>query len=450
MTKMQPHANALPHAFTGCFRKRAMADVLKLTPQMDARVNAEHRALPNASGFICNDKGRPLAIEANAITVIEGATRFGGLFYDTLRESIRITDSGESRGWTDDDDLAALEWMQREAGLPGLRLGVAQNAVRRVASKRHRDPLLEWFADLPQWDDVPRVEAALCDAWGVTDTVITRATSRNFFRALAARGTIPAAKVDTIFVFEGPQGVLKSTALELLGGEFYAEISAPIGSADFAREIRAVLIAELGELSAMRGREAQQIKQALSRRYDRYVEKYERNPREYPRRCVFVGTTNDETYWHDSTGARRLVPVRVGDIRLDLIRDNRAQWLAEALSDIKSGQQWHEWPEGIDDEREERQDIDPWELTLRDMIANGRQVGADSLGREPWPTGWISSAEIMRSWLRLEPHQQGRGAGARIGHVMRRLGYCPRNKGHENVRGWEHDAKFEANKCSQG
>src|SRR5262249_41090299 len=151
-----------------------------------------------------------------------------------------------------------------------------------------------------------------------------------------------------IFVFEGPQGALKSTALEKLGGDFYAEISAPIGSADFAREIRAVLIAELGELSALRGREVQQIKQALSRRYDRYVEKYERNPREYPRRCVFVGTTNDETYWHDSTGARRLIPIRVGDIRLDLIANNRMQWFAEALADVRAGKHWHEWPSAIE------------------------------------------------------------------------------------------------------
>jgi putative DNA primase/helicase len=225
----------------------------------------------------------------------------------------------------------------------------------------------------------------------------------------------------------------------LLGGEFYAEVSAPIGSADFAREIRAVLIAELGELSALRGREVQQVKQALSRRYDRYVEKYERNPRQYPRRCVFVGTTNDETYWHDSTGARRLVPVRVGDIRLDLIRENCAQWLAEALADVRRGQPWHEWPAAIDDEREERQDVDPWEHTLRDLIANGRQTGLDGQGREPWPAGWISSADIMRRWLRLEPHQQGRGASGRIGHVMRRLGYRPERHGKERERGWVAD-----------
>lgn len=253
--------------------------------------------LPNTLGLICNAKGRALAIEANAITAIEAEPRFAGLFYDTLRECIRIAaNSTKARGWTDDDDLAALEWMQRETGMPGLRLGVVQNAVRRVASKRQRDPLLEYFEALPVWDGTPRIESALCDAWGVRDTAVSRATSRNFFRALAARGTTPACKLDTIFVYEGGQGVLKTTALELLGGEFYAEISAPIGSNDFVREIRAVLIAELGELSALRGREVQQIKQALSRRWDRYVEKYERHARDYPRRCVFIGTTNDQSY----------------------------------------------------------------------------------------------------------------------------------------------------------
>ena len=79
------------------------------------------------------------------------------------------------------------------------------------------------------------------------------------------------------------------------------------------------------------------------------------------------------------------------------------------------------------------------------MMINGRK-DTGAFGSIAWPSGWISSAEIMRDWLRLEPHQQGRGAGARIGHVMRRLGYCPREKGHDKARGWEPGTE---NKCPQ-
>jgi predicted P-loop ATPase len=67
-----------------------------------------------------------------------------------------------------------------------------------------------------------------------------RAASRNFFIALIARAVLPASKVDTLWTFEGPQGIGKSLALHALGGDFHAEITAPIGTTDFMRELRGV------------------------------------------------------------------------------------------------------------------------------------------------------------------------------------------------------------------
>jgi hypothetical protein len=62
--------------------------------------------------------------------------------------------------------------------------------------------------------------------------------------------------------------------------------------------------------------------------------------------------------------------------------------------------------------------------------------------RVPWPDDWIASAEIMRDWLRLAPHQQGPGCGVRLGRVMRRLGFEPRRHGKSRERGWaKADAK---------
>jgi hypothetical protein len=76
---------------------------------------------------------------------------------------------------------------------------------------------------------------------------------------------------------------------------------------------------------------------------------------------------------------------------------------------------------------------------LRGCIARGRRsLGIDSQGRVEWPAGvWISSAEIMRDWLQLTPHQQGRASSTRLGQVMRRLGYQPARQNGE--RGWSPD-----------
>src|SRR5262249_31121289 len=142
----------------------------------------------------------------------------------------------------------------------------------------------------------------------------------------------------------GPQGRLKSRSFRELGRELHAEISAPIGTADFFRELRGIAIAELSELDSLRGREASTVKRLLSAVQDRYVEKYEKHATAYPRRAVFVATTNEASYWQDSTGARRLVPIKVGSIDLEIIKRSREQWLAEALARFEQGESWWEYP----------------------------------------------------------------------------------------------------------
>jgi predicted P-loop ATPase len=221
-------------------------------------------------------------------------------------------------------------------------------------------------------------------------------------------------------------------------------MSAQIGTTDFLRELRGLWIAELSELDSLRGREASTVKRLLSAPSDRYVEKYQIYPIAYPRRAVAVATTNEATYWQDGTGARRLVPIACGDIRVDLIGANRLQWLAEARHLFNQGASWWEFPTAIAEAQEDRQQIDPWEDALRDMMANGRKCGLDGLGREPWPAGWVSTAAIMRDWLELDPHQQGRASGVRLGHVMRRLGFKPERRGKERERGWVADTQAVA------
>jgi predicted P-loop ATPase len=203
------------------------------------------------------------------------------------------------------------------------------------------------------------------------------------------------------------------------------------------RELRGLWIAEMSELDSLRGREASTVKRLLSAPSDRFVEKYQTHAERYPRRAVAVATTNEAEYWQDSTGARRLVPIVAGDIRIDIIRSNRLQWFAEARHLYKAGATWWEFPSAIEAAREARQQVDPWEDLLRDVIARGRKTGNDDMGRVLWPDGPIASADIMRDWLRLDAHQQGQAASTRLGRVMRRLGYVPVRIGHARDRGWQ-------------
>lgn len=397
---------------------KSMAKAERAQAKIDATIAKNYS---KSSNLILSEKGAIRACEYNALVLMASASQFDGLHFDDFRFRPRI---GE-RDWSDHDDRDGLIWLQSAHQVPGFTLGQARTAAMALAYARRRDCLSEYVMGLPAWDGTPRIEMALSDAWGAPDTPLTRVASRNFMIALIARAKRPGCQVDTLWVFEGPQGTFKSRALRAVGEPFHAEISAPVGTADFLRELRGLWIAEMSELDSLRGHEASTVKRLLSAPSDRFVEKFEKHAVAYPRRAVAVATTNEATYWQDSTGARRLIPVTVGAIHLHLIEENREQWFAEARHLFDAGATWWEFPSDIEAAQEERQQTDPWEDVLR-----------EAMGAAAWPQGWISSAKIMSTWLRLEPHAQGRASSTRLGHVMRRLGFTPQKYGKTRERGW--------------
>lgn len=390
--------------------------------------------------LIKSKKGGLRACEHNARVLIANEARYAGLHFDEFLSRMRI----DRRDWTDADDLDALFWLQDAHRVPSFTLTHARHAARHLAHMRRRDSLKEFIESLPPWDGIERIAHAFVDAWGAVDSPLMRAAAHHFFVALVARALRPGAQVDSVWCFEGPQGIYKSRALRALGKEFHAELTAAIGTADYMRELRGLWIAELSELDSLRGREASTVKRLLSATMDRFVQKYALHAESYPRRAVAVATTNESDYWQDATGARRLVPIRCGTIRVDLIEQQRLQWFAEAKVALEQGATWWEYPDAIAAAQDERQAVDPWEDVLRAAMVHGRRAGVDGQGLVPWPAGFIASAAILREWLRLEPHQQGRAAGVRLGHVMRRLGYRPERQGKSRERGWVPAADTQA------
>ena len=380
---------------------------------------------------ILDSKGVAKGCELNVKLFLDEDKRYEGLLYDEFRARTLYG----TRDWSDHDDRELLVYIQESLHAPGFTLAHVRNGAQAFAFERRIDSLQLHLKSLPKWDGESRIGRAFIEAWGAPDTPLVRAASRNFFISMIARAVVPGAQVDTLWVLEGPQGKLKSRSLRELGGEFHAEISAPIGTNDFFRELRGVWIAELSELDSLRGREASTVKRLLSAVTDRYVEKYERHATAYPRRAIFTATTNEAAYWQDSTGARRLVPIRVGEIDLVQIKLQREQWLAEALRAYLDGASWWEFPASISVAQEDRQQIDPWEDLLRGAMERGRYDGPNAV-HVTWPLGFVSSAEIMAEWLRLHPHQQGAASGVRLGKCMRRLGFVPVRHGKARERGW--------------
>ena len=161
---------------------------------------------------------------------------------------------------------------------------------------------------------------------------------------MMARAHQRGCKADSALVLSGRQYAGKSTVLRILAtDEFFTD--APISMAspkDSVPVISGVWIIELGELASMSRSKIETVKQFLSSQVDRLRKSYGRRVVDVPRRCVFAGTTNADSFLRDSTGSRRFWPVFTADeIDLDWLRENRDQLMAEARVAYQAGEQWH-------------------------------------------------------------------------------------------------------------
>ena len=121
----------------------------------------------------------------------------------------------------------------------------------------------------------------------------------------------PGCKFDDMIVLIGGQGAGKSTIVRWLNIEdqFYQEIKTIAGK-EGIEAIRGVWIGEVSELMAMtRVKEAEAVKAYITSQKDSYRPPYQKNVQTIPRRCVFIGTTNNPQFLTDKTGNRRFYPV---------------------------------------------------------------------------------------------------------------------------------------------
>ena len=157
-----------------------------------------------------------------------------------------------------------------------------------------------------------------------------------------ARALSPGCKVDTMLVLEGGQGAGKSSAARILAGvEYFSDNLPAMGTKDASDHVRGKWIIEVGELSAMQKSEIETTKAFISRQDEKFRPAYNRKEITYKRRCVFIGTTNQDAYLRDETGNRRFWPVRVGTIDLPALKRDRDLLWAEALYRFRNREKWY-------------------------------------------------------------------------------------------------------------
>lgn len=195
-----------------------------------------------------------------------------------------------------------------------IRVNDYPKAFEKLAEIHSYHPIKKFFADLPAWDNVPRVDTLLHDYLGAEDSVYTREVMRKTLCAAMQRIIKPGTKFDTMPVLNGPQGIGKSTLLAKLGAEWFNDNISLQGTRDksAAEGLQQGWIIELSEVDGgLRRSDLESVKAFLSRSIDVYRPAYGRTVESHPRQCVFFGTANSESgYLSDPTGNRRFLNIR--------------------------------------------------------------------------------------------------------------------------------------------
>lgn len=374
--------------------------------------------------FVRDGKGR---IESTADNVQKAVARpdvcSAKIAYDEFKDLVLVAYEGEGQ-WRPlrDTDYFRLRVELERRGFKKPGSDIIREAVHHVAEVNSFDSAIEWAKGL-KWDGVPRVEGFMAKYFGTEDSDYAKSVSVYLWTALAGRCLEPGVKADMTPILVGDQGAGKTRGVEALAPEegAFVEVNLEHRDDNLARALRGKLIGELGELRGLMTREAEAIKAWMTRTHEEWIPKYREFATRFPRRLVFIGTTNDDEFLGDATGERRWLPIRVGKVDVAAVERDRDQLWAEGIELFKkAGVQWHEAQTLAKNEHVHFKVQDSWEGPIAQWLGTDDMDTTDGTKRGDRP---FRLHEMMGPALGLDARNITRKEELRAGRVLRGLGY---------------------------
>jgi predicted P-loop ATPase len=311
-----------------------------------------------------------------------------------------------------DVDVGVVQERLQHLGLTRLSSDIIHQAVNIRAAECRFHPVRAYLSNLA-WDGTPRISALFAAYFGAEATDYATAISAMFMVGMVARILEPGCKADHMVVLEGAQGTLKSTACRILGGDFFSDNLPDVSAGkDVSQHIRGKWLIEVSEMHAMNRAETTTLKAFITRQVERYRPSYGRKEVIEPRQCVFIGTTNRDTYLRDETGGRRFWPIKAGKINIKALARDRDQMFAEAVHSYRNNAPW--WPdkdferEHIAPEQAARYEADVWEDSIAEYLKTNTKVTVGQIAKEA---------------LQIETPRIGRAEQNRIVAALERIGW---------------------------
>lgn len=285
---------------------------------------------------------------------------------------------------TDKDDACIRHYIEKTYGIANT--SKTKDAMDTTMLKNSFHPVKEYLNSV-RWDGEERIDTLLIDYLGAEDTDYVRAVTRKTLVAAVARIFKPGVKFDYVLTLVGKQGIGKSSIIKKLGRGWYSDSFGTIQGKEAFEQIQGVWLVEMGELAGLKKAELETIKHFISKQEDRYRVAYGRRTENFPRQCVFFGTTNNRDFLRDPTGNRRFWPIDTmvqqptKDLFTDLTAAEIDQIWAEAVTLYKKSE-----PLYLSRDLEEKARLVQQEHIETDERSGMIQKYLDTLLPENWDT----------------------------------------------------------------
>lgn len=355
-----------------------------------------------------------VACDNNLLTIYAEYPGFMSSFRINLRtKQLEATDSnvlGLDAGAVNIDKLIGLlvTWFAG-LGCQKVSLRMAEATFRTAMENFEQyDPFLQLFPEAlysrkkarKKLQKIqPKLDHWLVTHFGCANKAFIRSVASKTLIAAVARAVQPGAQVDTMLILQGEQGIGKTQVLRTLGGvieQGYQELL-DTRDKDAIITMNDGLVVEVAELRALRNAQEEHTKAFLIRKRDRIRAPYARVARDFDRRIIFVGTTNDDEFLSDYQN-RRFWGVSCKRICKMTTEEAIELWREAALR-YASGETW--WLEGDEIEMQKQyterfMQSDIVVETLAQLLKDKTQVTFAEACSMAYPNGTLPGNASMR------------------------------------------------------
>ena len=252
--------------------------------------------MSNRNKLFTYNNGKPECTMKNITTFLNTEPKYAGKLKKNL-----FTGRKEFDGESISEDIISDIVGDIEEGLGFYNPAKVKDSIGKMLRRpEFQYNPVEYYLKGLAWDGNKRIEKMYSTWLGADDTPLNRAKAMKFMRAAVKRVEEPGSKFDSVIVLKGDQGIGKSIFCERLSAGFGTTSIEKIDNAsECANFLSQNWICVINELRNLKKFDQDTVKDFFTRTKDSGRLPYDKYGCEYDRHCMFIGSTNDDTFLSD-------------------------------------------------------------------------------------------------------------------------------------------------------